>query len=456
MIYRSLSCLLVVVPALAQPAMPPASVTVAPVVERAIDRGLAFIGTVAPRRASVVGAEVAGRVVEVVKREGAFVQADEVVARLDSRSAEIARLVAVAEHAAAVAEHAAVVAERAQAASMVGELDTRDEMKQQALAKCDAARAMAAYWEFRFKNSEKLRAKSTISEEEHALTTASYKEAVANAMAAEQACKMAVEGERPAMRARMDQAVAEQDARVAQWAATVEARAQRVKHAERELAKHAVRAPFAGVVVVRHAEEGQWVVPGAPVVEVTDLATVEVVVAVGEAHVGRVLAPTAGKPGMLASIELDAVPGERFDGTVAAVVPMADARTRTFPVRIAVANRGWPEAPVLKAGMFARATLAVGATASALLVSKDAIVVGPQGRFVYVVTPGVGGAPAQARPVTVALGAAVGGLFEVAGALSAGDLVVVRGNERLRPGQPVVVTETIEAGVEPVAAPRGQ
>ena len=66
-----------------------------------------------------------------------------------------------------------------------------------------------------------------------------------------------------------------------------------------------------------------------------------------------------------------------------------------------------------------------------LTVPKDALVQGGSGWIVYAVVDGT----AEARPVT--LGQSSGGRLEVLSGLSEGDLVVVRGNERLRPGQPV-------------------
>ena len=46
-----------------------------------------------------------------------------------------------------------------------------------------------------------------------------------------------------------------------------------------------------------------------------------------------------------------------------------------------------------------------------------------------------------ARPVSVELGAIFDGRAVVKAALKAGDLVVIEGNERLRPGQPVKILE---------------
>jgi multidrug efflux pump subunit AcrA (membrane-fusion protein) len=81
--------------------------------------------------------------------------------------------------------------------------------------------------------------------------------------------------------------------------------------------------------------------------------------------------------------------------------------------------------------MTARVLLPVGAPRTSIAVPRDAIVLGPQGAAVYVVREGI------AHAVPVSTGAAEGQLIEVRGELRAGERVVVRGNERLRPGQPV-------------------
>ncbi len=76
-------------------------------------------------------------------------------------------------------------------------------------------------------------------------------------------------------------------------------------------------------------------------------------------------------------------------------------------------------------------TLPIGPPREILAVHKDAIIRGVDGAAVYVVVDGV----AERR--LVSLGEAVGSRFEVLDGLIPGDLVVVRGNERLQPGQAV-------------------
>ena len=66
-----------------------------------------------------------------------------------------------------------------------------------------------------------------------------------------------------------------------------------------------------------------------------------------------------------------------------------------------------------------------------LSVHKDAVINRRGKQIVYVVQEG----KAAMRPVQ--LGEAVGARMEVLRGLAQGDLVVVRGNERLRPGQDV-------------------
>ena len=76
----------------------------------------------------------------------------------------------------------------------------------------------------------------------------------------------------------------------------------------------------------------------------------------------------------------------------------------------------------------------VGAARDVLSVPKDALVQARGGWTVFVA------ADDQAQPRTVTLGVPLGDRYEVLDGLAPGDLVVVRGNERLRPGQDIAPT----------------
>jgi RND family efflux transporter MFP subunit len=132
-----------------------------------------------------------------------------------------------------------------------------------------------------------------------------------------------------------------------------------------------------------------------------------------------------------ATIGLDALPDRPFTGRVRHIVPQADPASRTFPVKIEVANT--PDS-ALKAGMFARVRLRTGTAQPSMFAPKDAVVRQPGGLVVFVVQDD------RAHMVPIKTGRTHHGLIEVLeGGLQPGDTVVVTGNETLRDQAAVVI-----------------
>jgi RND family efflux transporter MFP subunit len=190
-----------------------------------------------------------------------------------------------------------------------------------------------------------------------------------------------------------------------------------------DLADTQIRAPRAGVVVQRMAWVGEWVKKGGAVLTFAVLDPLKVLVQVPERYVANL------KLNDPVTLMADSLPGEKFPGRIAAIIPSGDVKSRTFPVQIRVQN---PEARI-KPGMLVRATLAVGRPHKALLVPKDAVVISQQGYSVVTVRDG------KAAPISVELVAGHNGMQEVKGPLKPGQSIVTTGNERLFPGQPVRV-----------------
>jgi hypothetical protein len=71
-----------------------------------------------------------------------------------------------------------------------------------------------------------------------------------------------------------------------------------------------------------------------------------------------------------------------------------------------------------------------------LTVPRDALVLRPEGQSVFIVDDGN-----MAQRVDVRTGVGSGEVIEVFGEISEGDKVVIRGNERLQPGQPVSIMD---------------
>jgi RND family efflux transporter MFP subunit len=191
--------------------------------------------------------------------------------------------------------------------------------------------------------------------------------------------------------------------------------------AEYDLTHAVVRAPFDGVVIDRTAQPGAYLSVGAAVATLLDIDDLEI-----EADV-----PTEIVASLSIGTSVSGVLGADtpFEATVRAVVPEEAVTTRTRPVRFEVDLDGAVGA--LATGQSVTLRVPTAEARPALTVSKDAVSQTPRGWTVFVAAGGV----AEARVVD--LGQPVGERLEVLGGLSEGDLVVVRGNERLRPGQPI-------------------
>ena len=109
-----------------------------------------------------------------------------------------------------------------------------------------------------------------------------------------------------------------------------------------------------------------------------------------------------------------------------------------FRSRCGSANPPEENGPPLKAGMYARVTLPTGPTQHALLVPKDALVLGgPSPVVLLLMRMRKSATRGKVRPVAVELGVTVRAVDPSQRPLDGRTTSVVRGNERLRPGQDV-------------------
>lgn len=216
--------------------------------------------------------------------------------------------------------------------------------------------------------------------------------------------------------------------------------------AQTALRDAAILAPYPGVVTERHTEVGAYITKGAPVVNLLNNHDLEV-----EADIPHDLV-NGLDAGEVVRVMMD----ERFtaDAALRAIVPAENARTRTRLARFTLPPEIATEHD-LAANQSVTLMLPEGPATRVLTVPKDAVIARPGGAMVFVVEEGA----AQPRPVT--LGRAVADAFQVLDGLSAGETVVTRGNERLRPGQPVIPTVppsargTAEASQPPATSPEG-
>ena len=207
---------------------------------------------------------------------------------------------------------------------------------------------------------------------------------------------------------------------------TLRAEAASIRH---DVERSTIRAPFDGVIIARYTEVGQWSDVGARLLELLSTDTQEVHVDVPGKYFSEL------NTGAAVAVTFDSVPGREYAAHIRAVIPRADPAARTFPVKLRLVEAH----AEIGAGMIARAAFQLGDPSPGTLVPKDALVRQGNNTVVFLVNEG----SASSVPVTV--GAAMDLWAVVNGAVSPGDKVITRGNERLFPGQPVQA--------EPVAYP---
>lgn len=229
-------------------------------------------------------------------------------------------------------------------------------------------------------------------------------------------------------------------------AAIVSAKAD-LKVAEVDLDRFRIKAPYSGIVVARSTEIGSYLRLGDAVVELIGDGNLEIEVDVPFDRLGGV------SPGVQVRFRFD--DGSEHSATVRAVIPVEDSRSRTRAVRL---TPDLDESLRFAVGQSATVLVPQGVPRDILAVHKDAIIRRGAKAMVYVVV----GDEAAMKPVV--LGEAIGSRFEVLEGLVDGDQVVVRGNERLRPGAKVTTgkpggkpadkpgDKPAQAGGEPKAA----
>jgi len=201
--------------------------------------------------------------------------------------------------------------------------------------------------------------------------------------------------------------------------------------ARQQVEQLTVRAPFAGRIVDKRVELGEWVSKGDAVVQILSLAEIEAVIDVPEQLFEQVRNEKARVELRIAAADLTIV--ER----VTAVVPDVDPLSRLFRVRIVLSN----ENELLRPGMAVIGYIATGVTEPTLTVPKDAVIRDNAGEFVYF---NAGGFSAPAR-VTSLFG--IGDRVAVRSlGLPPGAQVVIEGNERMFPGQPLIILNAPQEG----------
>jgi RND family efflux transporter MFP subunit len=198
-----------------------------------------------------------------------------------------------------------------------------------------------------------------------------------------------------------------------------------LERVQADLERTEIRAPFAGHVTTRLASVGEFINVGEDVVRLVDTHRIEISLPASIALSGFI------KPGMQVPVRSGGVEREH---PVRTVVPVGDAVSRMVEVRLDAGDSEW------LVGTPVQVSLPSDAPVSTVAVPRDALVERSGRSHVYKVN-----ADNTAEQVSVQINAIVGLWVGVADGIAPGDKIIVRGAERLQPGQTVEIIEKISA-----------
>lgn len=183
-----------------------------------------------------------------------------------------------------------------------------------------------------------------------------------------------------------------------------------------------ITAPFDGLIIERAVKFGETVAAGQQLFRISDFDPLLCAIGVPERDLSRL------SIGQSAILEVEAFPGERFEGRVLRISPVVDATTGTIRVTLEVDRQGR-----LSPGMFAGVRLVTDVREEALIMPKRALSLESLADSVFVVEDGV----AYRRNVTI--GYEEDDRVEVASGLEANDRVIVVGQDGLTDATPVQI-----------------
>jgi membrane fusion protein (multidrug efflux system) len=220
-----------------------------------------------------------------------------------------------------------------------------------------------------------------------------------------------------------------------------------VANTQADIAKKAIRAPFAGHAGIRNVNLGQYLAVGTVVVTLQALDHMYASFNMPEQSL-----PILAK-GQKVQVTVAAYPNQTFDGQINAIDSRVDPASHTVRVQGLIAN---PQHQ-LRAGMFANVSVSAGKPIQFVTVPKSAVTYSLYGDAVFVVAPDPknkddkGNPQLTANQVFVKLGDEHGTRVAVLDGLKVGDQVVTSGMQKLHSGSVVTIDNSVTPDQAPAA-----
>ena len=220
-----------------------------------------------------------------------------------------------------------------------------------------------------------------------------------------------------------------------------------VANTEADIAKKAIRAPFAGHAGIRNVNLGQYLAVGTVLVTLQALDHMY-----ASFNLPEQALPSLAR-GQKVEVTVDAYPNNKFEGELNAIDSKVDPTSHTVRVQGLIAN---PQ-HFLRAGMFANVTVSAGKPTALVTVPKSAVTYSLYGDSLFIVAPDKTKKDAKGNPVLtvnevfVKLGGERGTRVAVLEGVKAGDMVVTSGMQKLHSGTEVQINNNVTPDQTPGA-----
>ncbi|MBT8450272.1 MAG: efflux RND transporter periplasmic adaptor subunit, partial [Gammaproteobacteria bacterium] len=196
----------------------------------------------------------------------------------------------------------------------------------------------------------------------------------------------------------------------------------RVEQILLDIAFSKLKAPFDGLVSQRLSNVGEFVQSGTGIIQLVETNNNEV----------SVSAPITSYPylkqGMSLAIES---PMGNAMAPVISLIPVAENRSHLMEIRLDASNINWP------VGLKVKVAVPNDPSKDVVAIPRDGLVLRREGISVFKV-----GSDNTAEQVSIRVGIGAGEFVEVIGPITSGDQIIVRGAERIQPGQMVNIIES--------------
>ena len=192
-----------------------------------------------------------------------------------------------------------------------------------------------------------------------------------------------------------------------------------------QLEKLSLRAPFSGTLGTRQLSVGQYVKIGQPLVRLVANQQLRVQYNLPERYLPRI------QHGQKIIVRADAFPQQTFLGIVNYIDPTVNIETRTIAIEALIDN----QKHFLSPGLFVRINHQFGEKKRRLLVPEESLIPTINGQKIFVLRG------KRAVAIRVKTGAHHAAMTEIHSGLKSGDIIVVRGQHKLKEGSRIIHSE---------------